>query len=109
MKIRTAGLVFITLIATGCASSTGEGTTTDWGSNSFVNAADLGNGQWLLTCTNSASACTKRASKICANGYDVLDVDSDRATGAAGSLSGFAVTQRKDYEMLVECADATLE
>lgn len=101
MKKALVALVGAALAA--CASSGGEGTTTDWGANSFVNAADLGDGRWLITCTNAPSACTSRARKICEHGFDLVDMDSDKSTVAGGSLNAFAVGRRKDYEIIVQC------
>lgn len=102
--LRTCTLC-LALTLTACASSSGEGTTTDWGANSFVNAANLGDGQWLITCERSASACTRRARKVCPAGYDVLDLGSGTSTVAGGSLSGFAVNSKKDYELMVLCKE----
>lgn len=93
LPIRIFTLVLVSNLALfGCAASSGEGTTTDWGANSFVNAAELEKGVWMITCTNAASACTKRARAICPDDYDLISMENN--------------PQLVGYELVVKCRNA---
>lgn len=95
--------LIVALALAACASPQGEGTTTDWSRNSFVDAAQLSEGRWLVTCTNAASACTHRAAQLCATGFDVVDTQmSQGAAGAASQYGGGYGTQQR-YAMTVQC------
>lgn len=99
---RMRALLFALLVAA-CASPNGEGRSTDWARNSFTDAADLGNGQWLITCQTTASACTARARAICGE-YEVVDAGTMQSvSGAAGAYGGGFGT-RTDYRMTVRCS-----
>ncbi len=91
------------LLALGaCASPSGEGQSTDWARNSFTDAADLGGGRWLITCQNTASACTARARAVCGE-FEVLETGTTQnASGAVGAYGGGFGT-RTDYQMTVLC------
>lgn len=63
--------VLVLALALGaCAAAGSEG------SQFSSNAAELGPGQWLVTCYTFASACTERAKALCPNGYDVRDMST---------------------------------
>jgi hypothetical protein len=79
----------LALLLAACASASGQGSTP--GSD----AADLGNGQWLITCYTFASNCTQRASLLCPAGFDTL------STQVVPTFTG--LMQRNDYHMTVQC------
>jgi hypothetical protein len=95
--------IIAALALSACASASGQGTTADWGSNSWVNAADLGGGLWLITCTSAASACTERAARVCASGFDVEQVGSGAAPVAVANNYGAAMRTQTNYQMQVRC------
>jgi len=96
-------VIAMAMLISACASSSGEGTTADWGANSFVNAADLGGGQWFITCTNAMSACTGRARQICPSGFDLVNTDASKAPVGAVTPQGGVLTVRTDYQLMVRC------
>lgn len=101
-QIGMVGVAAVTLLAAGC-SATGEGTTADWGSNSWVNAASIGNGQWMITCTNAASACTRRASQICQGDFNTQSLDRNSSRVGGGNQYGFGYGERVEYQLIMSC------
>lgn len=96
-------VIALAFLLAACASPTGEGVTTDWASNSFVDAASLGEGRWLVSCDNAASACTRRAAQLCPSGFDVADAQTTQGVSGAASAYGGGFGTRRQYQLLVTC------
>lgn len=88
----------LALLLMACASASGEGITTDWASNSWTDAADLGNGRWLIGCTGGGSGCARRAAAVCPRGFQVIATGAQlnaaiaQYDGGFGSGSGHSLT-----------------
>jgi hypothetical protein len=103
MKKSILAAAALVLALGACASPGGEGTTTDWGANSFVNAADMGGGQWFITCSNAMSACTGRARNICPGGFDLINANSQATPVAVANQYGASSSMVQNYQMAISC------
>lgn len=95
--------VLLALCVAACASASGEGVTADWASNSFVDAAEISDGQWLVSCDNAASACTRRARALCPAGFEVVSNQAGQAVSGAVGQYGGGFNTRRQYNMVVRC------
>lgn len=89
----------LALLLMACASAGGEGVSTDWASNSWTDATNLGNGRWLISCTGGGSGCTRRAAAVCSRGFQVIGADAQ--LNPAGAITG--IGSRSGYRMTVQC------
>ena len=93
-----AALVFVC----GCGTPNAQGGATA-PSGFHTDAADLGNGQWFITCLASASGCTWRAQNLCPTGYDVLNINQAHTpVGYVGPYGG-GIGSRQDFNLTDKC------
>jgi len=86
-----------------CASANGEGQAYQDGMGPLTDAANLGQGKWMITCAAALSACTWRAQQVCPTGFEAVDTSSSQSTsGAIGPYGGGFGTQ-VTHRLAINC------
>lgn len=95
--------LIVALALAGCASADGAGVTSSRDGMSWVDAAPMGDGVWLVSCDNRASYCTDRAAKLCPSGFDVTDMAGTSQISAAIGPYGGGFGSREKIRLKVTC------
>lgn len=93
----------------GCAAAAGEGQTYAPGILGFntplTDAANVGDGKWLVSCYSALSACTWRSNQVCPTGFLVTNSMSAQESDGRVNADGGGFNTYTKYTLSISCKD----